>query len=185
VSRSSVARAQDLIRAAFAAVVHPGDDRLVDGQADWGPGTEPARVAAAFRGQPDWRALAVDFLDGAPDGLGSALSFFGDDAFRCYLPAYLLADLDGVLQQADPVFHLTHGLDDHGRGELVSPQRHGEWTWFEQRQRRFAGFTPAQAAAIVAYLEVVAARSPCDRPAIAQALASYWAARASGVGPAG
>lgn len=177
----SVARAQGLVRAAFAAAMHPGDERLVDA---W-EGTEPVQVAAAFRGKPDWRVLAADFLDAAPDGLGSALSFLGDDAFRFYLPAYLLADLDGALQQADPLFHLTHGLDDQSRAEPVNPRRYGDWTWFEQRQRRFAGFTAAQAAAIIAYMEVVAARSPCDRASIAQAIASYWAARASGVGPAG
>ena len=180
-SRSPVERAQDVIRAAFADAVHPGDDRLVDA---W-EGTEPAQVAAAFRGKADWRELDPSFLDGAPDGLGSALSFLGDDALRFYLPAYLLADLDGALRQADPPSCLTHGLDDSSRGERVNPRRYGAWTWFEQRQRRFAGFTLAQAKAIVAYLEVVAARDPFARPAIGQALANYWAARARGVGPAG
>ena len=31
-------------------------------------------------------------IDRAPDGFGSALSFFSDEAFRFYLPAYLIAD---------------------------------------------------------------------------------------------
>ena len=43
------------------------------------------------------------FLDSAPDGLSSALAFFSDEAFRYYLPAYLLAALDRKLALADPV----------------------------------------------------------------------------------
>jgi len=37
------------------------------------------------------------FLDRSPGGLASALSMFSHEAFRFYLPAYLIADIDGKL----------------------------------------------------------------------------------------
>ena len=42
----------------------------------------------------------------------SALNFLTAAGFRYFLPAYLLADLQGYDGNADPVFQLTHGLND-------------------------------------------------------------------------
>src|SRR5881392_3931678 len=92
------------IRDAFARVEYPGDWCLIGSL----EGSEPALLAKEFKGKTDWRTLEASFIDQAPGGFGSALSFFSDEAFHFYLPAYLLADLGEQLKQADPVFHLTH-----------------------------------------------------------------------------
>jgi hypothetical protein len=38
-------------------------------------GAEPELVERDFRGKTDWRTLTADFLDDAPQGYASALSF--------------------------------------------------------------------------------------------------------------
>ena len=164
-----------LIASAFATSEYPGDWCLIDSL----EGDEPARLAQEFRGKADWRTLDPSFIDQAPDGLGSALSFFSDEAYRFFLPAFMIADIDGKLQQADPVFSLTHGLDDESRGEHINPRRYGERTWFDLKRCKFAMFTAAEARAIVAYLRLVSERDDFDRPRIEQALANYWSARSN------
>jgi hypothetical protein len=128
---------------------------------------------------PDWRQTEGALIDRAPDGFGSALSFFSSEAFRYYLPAYLIADLRGELQQANPLFHLWHGLVDEQRNTPVNQRRYGSWTWFEAVSERFRNFTPAEAAAIVAYMRYKAQHDELgvDRPMIEQALRNYWLAR--------
>lgn len=164
------------IRSAFAKVPHPGDWCLA-GSVE---GDEPRRVAAAFKGKKSWKKLDPAFLDAAPDGLASALSFFSDEAFRFYLPAYLLADLAGALESVSPVFHLTHGLTDATRAKRVNARRYGDRTWFQAAQYKFSVFSRAQAAAIAAYLAHKAAGDALERKHVGQALASYWTARARG-----
>lgn len=160
--------------AAFANSQYPGDWCLVESF----EGHEPALLVAEFRGKTDWRTLDADFLDQAPDGFGSALSFFSDEAFRFYLPAFLIACIDGKLMHADPVFSLTHGLDDRSKAQLVNPLRYGDRTWFEERRHKFSMFTTEQAAAIVAFLELMAERDSLDGSTIRQSIGNYWAARA-------
>ncbi|MEM7204518.1 MAG: DUF6714 family protein [Planctomycetota bacterium] len=139
-------------------------------------GEEPARVEQEFRGKDDWRVLDADFLDLSPGGLASALSFFSDEAFRFYLPAYLLAHIDDRLRRVDPTFHLTHGLDEASRHKRVNPRRYGERTWFDVATHKFAMFTREQAQAVAAYLQFVHEREPDE--SITQALTSYWSGRA-------
>src|SRR5438034_1764090 len=97
---------------AFARIEYPGDWCLRGSN----EGDEPSLLEDEFRGKRDWQSLDPAFLDQAPDGFASALCFFSDEAFRFYLPAYLIADLDGLFQRVDPVYHLCHGLDDTSRG---------------------------------------------------------------------
>lgn len=162
------------IREAFADVDYPGDWCLVGSR----EGDEPLLLEQEFKGKDRWQDLDPAFIDQAPGGFGSALSFFSDEAFRFYLPAYLLADLDGRLQQADPVFKLTHGLDDISREQKINPRRYGEMTWFDYARYRFATFDARQRAAIVGYLGV---RRDADdlvafeKRRIDQALRNYWA----------
>jgi hypothetical protein len=66
------------IAAAFSEVAYPGDDDLVAP----GYGEEPAALAREFAGKADWRVLDPEFLDRAPDGWGTALSFFSDRALQ-------------------------------------------------------------------------------------------------------
>jgi hypothetical protein len=168
-------RLEARIRAAFRDTPppDPGDLR---GSAE---GDEPFLLEAEFRHVPDWRQADPGCIDRAPDGFGSALSFFSVAAFRYYLPAYLLADLRGELRQAYPVFNLCHGQVDRQRGTPVNERRYGGWTWFEAVSDRFRGFSPVEIGAIVAYLRYKADRDELgvDRPMIEQALRNYWLAR--------
>src|ERR1700687_5966157 len=97
-------RVVEHIASAFAAVEYPGDWCLRGSN----EGDEPYLVEEAFKGKTDWRVLDPTFLDRAPDGYASALSFFSDEAFHFFLPAYMLADIRGQLDCTTPVFHLTH-----------------------------------------------------------------------------
>ena len=165
---------KDRIRAVFAGVEYPGDQRLRGSD----EGDEPFEVEAAFQGRHDWRALEAEFIDRAPDGLASALSFFSHAAFRFYLPAYLIADIEGRLERVDPVFQLTHGLDDRSRGEQINPLRHGEMVWFDYAHERFQAFTREEAAAVVAYLTYRRDLDECQRDSIDEAIRNYWQDRA-------
>ncbi len=166
------------VRETFADVAYPGDWCLTNSR----EGTEPALLEEEFKGKTDWRTLDPSFIDQAPDGFGTALSFFSDEAFHFYLPAYLLADLHGRLKQADVVFALTHGLDGESRNQKINPRRYGERTWFEHARHKFAMFNAQEAAAIVCYLTYkceTGAITDYERARINEALDNYWTARAA------
>jgi hypothetical protein len=165
---------KDLVRRAFATVERPGNWALVGST----EGFEPDRVAQEFQDKDDWRTMDAAFLDQSPGGLSSALSFLSDEAFRYFLPAFLLADLDEKLDAVDPAFHLCHGLTDDTKSERVNPRRYGDRTWLDSRRHRFAVFTEAEARAIVGYLRYRQARDSIDSARIAQALTNYWLPRA-------
>ncbi len=161
------------IRDAFANVEFPGDWCLRGSD----EGEEPRLLEQEFKGKSDWRSLDPSFIDRAPDGYGSALSFFSDEAFRFYLPAYLIADLDGYLERHNPAFHLTHGLAGPSKDDRVNPRRYGERTWFEESSHKFAVFDGVQSLAIVNYLRLKSERDDFHREMIDQALANYWLRR--------
>ena len=166
------------IQKAFAGVAYPGDWCLTDSR----EGTEPTLLEGEFKGKRDWRALDPLFLDQSPDGFGTALSFFSDEAFHFYLPAYLLADLDGRLSQADVVFALTHGLDDKSRHKKINPLRYGERTWLEHARHKFAIFNKQEVRAIVSYLTYkldTTATTDYEKARINEALEIYWTGRAA------
>ena len=167
---------KSLVRQAFAETPYPGDDALVRSQGD-----EPQEVEALFRGQVDWRRLTSAFVDRAGAASPSALSFFSPGAFRFYLPAYLLADLNGELQYTDPVFYLYHGLDEASRGQTVQVPGAGPQTWWQIQQEHFAGFTAGEVAAIVAYLRWKTDQpqlAEFERRSILEALQNYWLGKA-------
>jgi hypothetical protein len=166
-------RVKELVRQAFSDTPRPENSALSDSH----EGDEPFLVEAEFRDKQDWRSIEPSFLDQSPEGLGSALSFLSRAAFRYFVPAYLLADLDEKLEHADPLFHLWHGLDDETRREKVNPGRYGDRTWFEAVSARFALFARDEIEAIVAYLEYKAISDEFSRPKITQALANYWRPR--------
>ena len=163
------------IREAFSRNEYPGDWCL-KGSTE---GDEPYLVEEEFKGKTDWTILDPEFLDQAPDGFASALSFFSDEAFRFYLPAYLIADLDDKLQSTDLTFHLTHGLDDASMHDLINPRRFGGRTWFDHVRTKFAMFPREEVCAIVAYLEfkLATADLPLERESISQSLKNYWTGR--------
>jgi hypothetical protein len=165
--------AKEQIRAAFAHVEYPGDWCLRDSN----EGDEPFLVERDFKGKTDWKAVDPKFIDQAPDGLASALSFFSDEAFHFFLPAYMIADIDDRLERSNPVFHLTHGLKDSSRNERINPRRYGERTWFHEASCKLAMFTKTEAAAIVSYLRLRAESDSFARESIEQALRNYWIPR--------
>jgi hypothetical protein len=164
------------IKAAFDAVPPPPAWMLTASR----EGDEPALLERDFRDKRDWRELTPEFLDWAPDGFASALSFFSDEAFRFYLPAYLLADVREQLKSADVLFHLTHGLEDDSMNRPINPLRYGSRTWLDAARFRFAMFDAAQAKAIAQYLEHRAKTADIEpiRRSAQQALDNYWLARA-------
>jgi hypothetical protein len=162
------------IVAAFAAVEYPGD-WCVRGSNE---GDEPYLLEQEFKGKTDWRTLDAEFIDQAPGGFGSALSFFSDEAFHFYLPAYMIADVDGRLEHAEPVFHLCLGLDDASQNKKINPRRYGERTWLDEAKHKFSMFNDAEAKAIAAYLRFIGERDGFNQHLIGQALKNYWLERA-------
>lgn len=161
---------KEMIRAAFTDASYPGDDALVRNHGD-----EPNEVIALFRGKTDWRSLTADFVDHAGAASPSALSFFSPAAFRFYLPAYLIADLDNALIYTEPSFFLYYGLDDVTRDLRATSE-----TWREVQEKHFAPFINKEVVAIVEYLRCKASdptTSEHDQRSIGDALRNYWIGR--------
>lgn len=164
------------IASAFATVEYPGDWCLIGSN----EGSEPAYTAEAFKGKTDRYAIEAKFLDDAPEGLRSALSFFSDEAFHFYLPAYMIADIRGQLEEVDLVFHLIHGIDNKSPINFINPRRYGRSTWFDAKCYKFSIFTKAEAAAIVAYLKFKRDTALLfEQESIDRALNNYWNERIS------
>jgi hypothetical protein len=177
----------EMIQRVFSGNAHPGG-RFLQGSFE---GCEPYDEVGPFESVEDWRSLDAGFLDGH----ANALSFFSEAGFRYFLPAYLVADLRGELQTADPLFHVTHGFSDwttevpagdrtlqmrHGRSALINPRRYGAMTSYDYARFRLSVFTRDEATAIVAYLEFKRDSDPdvIDRESIDAALDSFWLERA-------
>lgn len=178
----------NLIREAFRETAHPGDAFLVGSR----EGCEPAEVIAPFLGVTDWSQVAAEVLDGHSE----ALSFFSEGGFRFFLPAFVIADLEGRLQTADPLFHLTGGFFDSvvkvptqarvyektiGKSALLNPRRYGAMTFYDYARYRLSIFAREEAAAIVAYLEYRrdSDTDGIDTPAITAALEGFWRERST------
>lgn len=174
------------IERAFGANSHPGDAYL-QGSFE---GCEPFDEVSAFRAKNDWRALDAEWLDAH----GAALSFFSEAGLRFFLPAFLIADLAGLLRCADPLFHLTGAFHETsievptpagvrvraaGGSVLLNPVRYGAMTFADYARCRLSVFAREEAAAIVDYLEYRrdADREGRCRAQIEAALASFWHAR--------
>ncbi len=162
------------IRDAFARAQCSGSWSVCDHYED----EESKMLRKEFANKPDWRKLEPEFLDEAPGGRGSALGLFSDEAFRYYLPAFLIADLDERLQRVDPVIQLCNGLNDESTFDESTSPRLSVRAWFEPSLHRFAVFSSDQCAAITAYLDYRKSRSSFDRSMIQSALKSYWSDRA-------
>lgn len=170
-------RIKEQIRRAFVSAKRPPNGSL-QGSLE---GDEGLLLEADFQDKQDWRALDGAFLDQAPKGYASAFSFFSDDALRYFLPAYLIADLDGQLDRVDVPSRLSSWFTDESRSALVNPRRYGKLTKFEAKTQRFRNLAPQEVAAIVAYLEYAAQHYPFGRKPIDEALANYWRLRLRGL----
>jgi hypothetical protein len=163
------------VTVAFSTTEYPGDFNLKNSS----EGNEPFLLEDEFKGKRDWRLLDPRFLDQAPDGYGTPLHFFSKEAYRFYLPAYLIADMHGLLQKSDPVFSLTSDFTNDRIHQPVNPLRYGNETWGEYGRDRFAIFNRQESEAIVAYLMLISGLTPFRKEEIDQALASYWTPRNS------
>ena len=177
-----------LVREAFDRTPHPGDAFLVGSR----EGCEPEETIAPFRGATRWSDVPVETLDGQY----AALSFLSEGGFRFFLPAYVVADLEGRLRTADPVFHLTGGFysvtiaapesgpsaPHRSGGEvLLNPRRYGALTFEDYARFRLSVFCREEAQALAQYLRHRRAAATLDqeRNAIDAALESFWVARAA------
>jgi hypothetical protein len=174
------------ILAAFGDNEFPGDNFLCGSF----EGTEPHEETGAFKGRTKWETLDSGLLDAH----SSALSFFSEAAFRFFLPAYLIADLRGELQTAEPLFHLT-GFSvssievpagsrvftrKAGGSTLMNPKRYGAMSFADYARYRLSIFTREEATAIVAYLNYAREKDTygINTPRIAEALNAFWLDRA-------
>ncbi len=163
------------VKLAFSGVEYPGDWCLSGSN----EGEEPVLLKEAFKGKKEWESLEPHFLDSAPNGFASALSFFSAEAFHFYLQAYLIADIDSKLKETDPVYYLTHGLSADSKNERINPKRYGERTWWDAALYKFSIFNQKECQAIVAYLEFKMENGDkFDNPRIKEALENYWYERA-------
>lgn len=144
------------IEGAFADAKYPGDDKLV--YDDSGGHLECNEVATAFKGK-QWKEVPLDVLRYHSAGL----FFFTPEAYRFYLPAYLIAaalnyqDVDTL--PGSLIFSLIPPADAR---DLAS------------YRRRIEGLTPTQRKAIKSFMEFLKAQHPGDDPLgdIDKALAS-------------
>ena len=168
---------KELIKKTFVNAKYPGDNKLRNSDM----GNEPYLLEQEFRGKTDWQSLDPSFIDRSPDGFGTALSFFSDEAFRFYLPAFLIADIDDKLMIAQPVFYLHYGLDDESKVKYVNPRLYGNETWFELKQRQFSVFNKKEAESIVAYLRYILESGRIvefQSKKVEEALNNYWLEKA-------
>lgn len=160
------------IEQAFADVTYPGDDDLTN--STYGP--EPAALIAEFRGKTDRQKLNAAFLNQAPDGWGTALCFFSNNALRFYLPVYLVADIRGELELPDPVSILCASLCPGGAEQRI-PKQFGGGTMGARARVKFDKYTPVQVSAIVAYLHWKQEVADGNDLLIEHALKAYWLER--------
>lgn len=169
------------IMLAFDATPYPGDNRLCGSD----QGDEPAEYALEFRGL-NWRTIHPDFLSYN----SASLSFFSDTAFRYFLPAFLIADLLENESNADPIFHLTHGLlsgeslqveEEPIEAEvlpgellpLVKNEQTNNFDWYQIAVRKFSYFNLQEREAIVSYLTFRKSDEYLGSE-IKKALEKYW-----------
>ncbi len=168
-SQPEVRNLVEQIKAAFDETPYPGDDRLCGSE----QGDEPAEYALEFRGL-SWKTLHPDFLAYH----SASLSFFTDEGFRYFLPAYLIADLmmselEGAWSNAEPVFHLTHGLGEDKLDES-SNDLTDNFDWYEIATQKFSHFNLTERKAIIAYLQYASTQTEWYREQINSALERYW-----------
>ncbi len=173
------------IKVVFQEIEFPGE-RFLQGSFD---GSEPYEEIAPFQARKNWEALDADFLDKH----AAALGFFSEAGFRFFLPAYLIADLNGQLKTADPVFHLTQGFYDFsvtvpiagsnvviksGKSTLINPRRYGAATYEDYARYRLSIFTREEVRVIVKYLQHKCDRDDFEKERVNAALEAFWLKRA-------
>lgn len=165
---------KQLIRSTFTEARWPGEYNLRGSDA----GSEPYEAEELFRHQRDWRKLDAAFFDESPSGYGWVLLHLSSAAFRFYLPAFLIADIDERLPNDDVLFCLAYAFEDK------MFKRTKTWnnglTHFQSAAQLTNEFSRNEVAAIIAFLEFKfdCKNSTClDQRAIAESLKNYWRPR--------
>lgn len=151
------------ISSAFQDVKYPGDKNLINQSY----GDEPILVRDHFASKNDWTKLSAEYLD-----FDGALSFFSDEAFRYYLPAFMIADINEQLSLNDPTVKLCWLVTPQSENKKIA-EIWGGGTIGERAKTCFDGFSKEQVSAIVAYLNWRLVKDKYN-PTIEQALENYW-----------
>ncbi len=128
-----------------------------------------------FSGKTDWESLEDQFLDEAPQGWGSAISFFSGPALKFYLPAYLIADLRDALSHSDPAYRLCAFVTPQVQDQKVA-RAFGGGTLGDYARANFELFDSRQVRVITSYLQWKLEHEGYN-PTIEQALEHYWLPR--------
>ena len=158
------------IRSAFADVKYPGDKKLTNSF-----GEEAEALENEFRGITDWSALDPEFLNQAPSGWGTAMSFFSGEGLQFYLPAYLIVDIKGLLEIGDATTRLCSFVTPQMENRKLA-KFYGGGTLGEHARKEFELFSPHQVSAIVSYLRWKLEKDGYN-PTVEQALENYWLTR--------
>jgi len=146
-----IARVAEEIRSAFTGFALGSGIGLWQAQAIDDYQTEAIQSREREKDEKeDWSLLEPSLLQRCH----SSLSFFDADGMRFHLPAFILASLEGEID--DPIFHLTH-LDEYGLS-------------------RFVSLTDNQRNANVVYLTWCLENDEYDfeRPSIEKSINEYW-----------
>lgn len=141
------------IEQAFAGLTPPGDDALLH------PQCRDDGDIAEFYGAPDWRALPEPLLIRSY----AAPAFFSAEAFRYYLPAFMVWSLRHAGSPEYLAEATLRALDPGSPSE----QLHGF------QISKFAHFDSAQHSAVIQFLEVLAEHEDLG-PLATAALGGYW-----------
>ena len=150
------------IESAFAAVPYPGDHQISYDTS--GHHLECAQVAEFFRGK-HWQQLTLhDLRDNYRGDESACLCFMSPEAYRFYLPAYMLFSLDPE--------SLGHVIRDAAFYSLTPPDDANQRAWW---QRRASVLDAAQCRAVLGYLQLLSFDPTSDyHTAELQRAINYW-----------
>jgi hypothetical protein len=158
------------ITKAFTENEFPGNDNLVAPS----HGEEPDLIRNHFLGQNSWNKLSPEFID-----YDEALSFFSDKAFRFYIPAFMIADLNEQLEYNIPYVRLCSFLSPESENKKMA-KIWGSGTMGERAKECFKHFSDEQVNTIIAYLHWKLVQDK-DNLIIEQALQNYWLKRTKNI----
>lgn len=153
------------IKAAFADVEPPTQDNL-----SHLPDAEGDAVTLAFAGR-DWRTLSTEFIEERHD----QLVLMTPEAFRYYLPAYMLRALGVFLDPKNyftvddlHVFHYKSMMPESTAlsylpGDLLDDHGHEEY-----QQRRYGIFNDEQMAVMQEFLDIIDENNVIDKEEMAK-----------------
>ena len=118
----------------------------------------------------NWQHIDPEMLDKCY----SSLSFFDAEGMRFHIPAYIINDIKGLLQTADPSFHLWHGLDKKESDVRKTIETNDDVKWWNYTIERFSVLNFAQRNAIREYLKFKMQNDDFSKKQIERALKNFW-----------